>query len=367
MSGGVDFELIELLDADPSAFGPAADVSASRPPRPPRPRPQWLVPALIATVAIIATAAALLVWKPWVNDFKIRLAFPAATPTEPTLTEQLVFDVAPAELTAASLGKVEGDVDAFADAGGYFFGEPEANLRLGQIDTGRWALFYASAADDETDFESRGQAAIEVTIQGAPGQLLAAVGDPLTRLAFGPLNGLLYTVVASELSHEEAIAFADVVTFDDGAPAVSDISALDGMMPLFSVEDFSMANSLLLGAISSESSQPQVVSTHYGLESERFTVTSQRAPDAGLAPLQFLFGGEIDAVVHGEQALSFDVDTTDSLFALDVDLGSVVAWVEGGRLVMVTGQLPLAELLALAESVRPATEAEWSEIEQVAG
>ena len=86
----MDFELIELLDADPAAFGGSAVVNPPRAPRPARTRPAWMVPAAIAVVSLVAATAAMTVWKPWDNDFKIRVAFPSTAPVEPTLTEQLV-------------------------------------------------------------------------------------------------------------------------------------------------------------------------------------------------------------------------------------------------------------------------------------
>ena len=84
--------------------------------------------------------AVLVAWKPWVNDFKIRLSFPSAAPVEPTLTEQLVFDVPPAKLSAASLGTGEDALKTLADVDGYFFAAPNAeSLGMLAIRTSEYA------------------------------------------------------------------------------------------------------------------------------------------------------------------------------------------------------------------------------------
>ena len=361
MQGGAELEIIELLDADPSVFGASTSAAPIRTPRAPRPRPTWLVPAAVATVSIVAVAATAFVWKPWVNDFDVRLAFPPAAPVEPTLTEQLVFDIPPADLTAASLGTSGDEFETFTDFDGYFFAEPGAEFKLGQGGTGRWLAFYTSPYTEEDALEM-GQGSIDVTVQGAPGELIPALDDQTLQLTFGPLDGQIYQVVSSEVSQADTLAFAEVIAFDDGTPVVDDISVLDGMLPMSSLTEFNAAYSLVLMASTPRYSLPGYVTALYGTRANRFSVTSQWAPEGGLTPLQFVLGGEIDATVHGEPALTVEVDTSESVLVTGVDIGSVVAWVEAGRLVMVTGQVPVDELLELAETVRPATDAEWQAV-----
>ena len=62
--------------------------------------------------------------------------------------------------------------------------------------------------------------------------------------------------------------------------------------------------------------------------------------------------------------MTAQIETATSVLVTGAFIGSVVAWVEGGRLVMVTGQVPVDELLELAESVRPATVTEWAEVSE---
>ena len=234
---------------------------------------------------------------------------------------------------------------------------------MGQGSTGQWAAFYATPYN-EGDAPDMGQGAVDVTVQGAPGKFTPALDDQSLRLAFGPLDSRLYEVLSSEVSQSDTLAFAEVVAFDEGTPVVDDIVALGSMLPLCSLTDFNSAYSLVLMASMPRYALPGYVTALYGTRANRFSVTSQWAPEGGLIPLQFVLGGSVDATVHGEPALTVEVDTSESVLVTGADIGSVVAWVEGGRLVMVTGQVPVDELLALAESVRPATDTEWAEVSE---
>ena len=265
-----------------------------------------------------------------------------------------------ARLSAASLGTGEDELETFTDVDGYFFAAPGAEFKLGQGGTGRWATFFA--APYERDAPDMGQGTVDVTVQGVPGTLTPALGDQSLQLAFGPLDGQIYHVVSSEISQSDTLAFGEAVTFDDGTPVVDDISVLDDMLPLCSLTAFNSAYSLVLLASNPRYALPGYVSALFGTRANRFSVTSQWAPEGGLTPLQFVLGGKVDATVHGEPALTVEIDTSESVLVTGADIGSVVAWVEGGRLVMVTGQVPIDELLELAESVRPATDTEWAEV-----
>jgi len=361
VQGGADSELIEFIESDPSVFGGSTNAQTLR--TPPS-RPTWWVPVAVSLVAVLAAAASLAVWKPWENKFRVRLALPSASRPEPTLTAQLVFDNPPSALSGSSAGASE--VAASLASPGYFFAAPDASLNLGQGGTGRWAALLTTDTDESANLDA-GRSGVNVTVQGVPGVLVLAIGDQSLQLSFGPLGGRVYTIVTSEISKADTLAFAEVVGIDDGVPVIADISVLQGMRPLCTIADFNTAYGLVLTASNPDYAQPQIVAAQYGEESERFTLTSQQAPESGLVPLQFVLGGKIDSTVHGEPALTFVTDDSEALLSFGVEFGSVVAWIEGGRLIMVTGKLPVDELLQLAESVRPATDEEWNQISQVAG
>jgi len=277
-----------------------------------------------------------------------------------------VFDIPPAELTAASLGTGEDALETFADSDGYFFAAPNAEFKLGQGSTGRWAAFFATPYDEFAEADADiGQGAVDVTVQGAPGELTPSLVDQSLHLGFGPLDGQIYSVFSSEISQLDTLAFGEVVAVDDGTPILDDISVLDGMLPLCSLTDFNSAYSLVLMASMPRYALPGYVTAEYGTRANRFSVTSQWAPHAGLTPLQFVLGGSVDANMHGEPALTAQIETGTSVMVTGAIIGSVVAWVEGGRLVMVTGPMQLEDLLVLAESVRPATDTEWAKVTDI--
>jgi len=268
-------------------------------------------------------------------------------------------------VAAATLITRGSDVAAISASVGYVFGAPDASLNLRQGGTGKWAVLFTTGRDGSTDLGT-GRAAVDVTVQGVPGVLIPAIGDQSLQLSFGPRDGSIYTVVTSEISQADTLAFAESVSIDGEVPVIADVSLLRGMQPLCSITDFNTACGIVLTASNPAYPQPRISATQYGAKSDHFTLTSQRAPASGLAPLQFLVGGKINATAHGEPALTFVTDDSEALLAFGVELGSVVAWIEGGRLIMVTGRLPVDELLQLAESVRPATVDEWAEVVQVA-
>lgn len=354
---------IELIDADPDAFGPTE--RPARPPRPPRrPRP-WLAPLAFGVAAALVAAAAFVAWRPWDERRTISLRFPTSDDAAPTLTERLVLDEPPATLGAASLGlAVDGTQSSLANlegATGHFFAEPEATVGFGQASAGRWAAFFAVPEDRSTAPSIRTSSAV-ITVQGAPGQLITSVGNRTIDLTFGPIDGLMYSVVTSELTQQETLAFAGAVSAEGDASIVRDSTALARLRPVGSIADFVAALRLVAGAIEPANEQAGVVSAQYGADTDRVSVTSRSATAEILPMLRFLLGAtERDTTVHGEPALVFTADDGDPLAGSD-ELGTIVAWVEGDRAVMVSGQEDAATTTSLAETVRPATDEEWAEV-----
>lgn len=367
MHGGADSELIEFIESDPSVFGPSTRERPPPTPRTLRTRPSWTLPVAVVVVSILAAAALLVIWKPWVNEFHVRLALPSTPHVEPTLTEQLVFGNPPGTLALASVGGAVGISNTLTNADGYLFAGANATLNLGQGGSGRWAAFFAGRSD-AADPQSvpTGDGAVEVTVQGAPGAILTSLDSQNIEVNFGPIDGRVTSVVTSELTQRETLAFAETATFENGVPVVSDAGTLVGLQPLGDISSFGSVFSFVATAANPASPEATVVTAQYGPEEKRFTVTSHVADDTDLKLLRFVLGGDVNAQVHGQQALTYVANPSESLLALRVELGSVVAWVEGGRLIMVTGKLEVPELLKLAETVRPATADEWAQVIRVA-
>jgi len=360
---GADSELIEILDADPYAFGSSG---RDTPPRAPRSRPQWSVPVAVAAIAAVALVATLAVWKPWENDFQVRLTFPSLSPVEPTLTEQLVFGDPPDDLTLASVGAGEDGFNNLAGADGYFFADANANFNLGQGGSGRWATFFAGRSDSTSQTLQNGDGALDVIVQGAPGTILTSIDSQNIELNFGPIDGRFISVVTSELTQDETLAFAEASVFDDSVPVIADAWTVAGLQPVGSISRFGSVFGFVVTAANPVNAQPTIVTAQYGPEDRRLTVTSHATGDNDLKLLSFFLGGEIDSDVHGQPALTYVADPSDSLLAFGIEFGSIVAWVEGGRMIMVTGKMPVDELIELAETVRPATDDEWAEVVSVA-
>jgi hypothetical protein len=212
-----------------------------------------------------------------------------------------------------------------------------------------------------------GGGATAVTVQGAPGRLLTSVGNRTIEVTFGPVAGMIYSVVTSELSQAEALAFADTAAVDGDTASMRDAAALGDMRPIGSMTDFVAAWGLVIGASDPTSVLPGVVSAQYGPEGGRMGVTSRGATTKIVPMLRFLLGvSDDDARVHDLPALVLPMDAGDPLSGPDT-LGTIVAWVEGDRLVLVSGPHDVDAITALAESVRPATDEEWTEVQRVAG
>jgi hypothetical protein len=176
----------------------------------------------------------------------------------------------------------------------------------------------------------------------------------------------MFTVATSELSRAESLAFAESVSLDHGTPVVNDSTVLGDMRPLGSIADFATVFGLVLAIGEPGLAQARIVSAQYGSEGKQYSVTSHPTTTNAMTMAGFFFGEGQDVTVHGQPGLAFEIDGADPLLAFGSGSGTVVAWVEGGRLVIVTGPDGPLATTALAESVRPATDAEWADVARVA-
>ena len=228
-------------------------------------------------------------------------------------------------------------------------------------------MAYFSTPESESSLPDDGRpGTLQVTVQGAPAGVVTPIGDHTIQVTFGPIDANMFSVISSELSVDETLAFAESAILDADVPVITDAAVLHEMKPIGSIANFGAVYALVTTVINPVQAQAGVVTTQYGPEGARFTVSSQTAADEDLGVLDFFLGRGANASVRGRPALTFEVDASESLLAFGAEVGSLVAWVEGGRLVMVTGKLPVDELITLAETVRPATHDEWTEVMRVA-
>ena len=326
---------IDVIEADPDAFG---DQSAHAPLQPRRELPRWVVAAGLLVVAAIGITAA--IWRPWEHPPKWRTFPPAAAPVS-ALTDQLVLDLPTSHVTSLELGRDVADDEPTPI--GWVFAEPG-----GSYESDQWALFHArfstggreAAPSKSTDFVQGLQAKVRrVRVR--------------TTVTWGPVDGKYLDTETNLMGKAEALAFADAVGVVDGMPAIEHSYSLGALQPLGDVKTLArvqvlashLAGEPVLNAVS-----PTVL-TYAGDTGSVLAASIDATPDA-LEMAGFYFGDGEHITVHGLPALLFHTR----------HLGTIVAWYEGDRLVTVSGQETDAALIRLAESTRPATRVEWSEV-----
>jgi hypothetical protein len=359
--GEIDPDEIDIIDPDPTAFGPVPadpDAPAAADDAPRRRRPAWLIP--VAGVGVLVLAAlGVLVWQPWSGDDTVSLPSPQADP--PTLSGELVFGAPPAELTSSWLGNGAEEVNFFGDETiGYFFAEPGAAFDLESSDRGRWAAFTAAPVSPEDGDPMEGREGTKVTVQGVPGVLTPG---PLAQLDFGPVDGMVYSVAGAGLTNEELVALGEAVGVDDGVPVVDNRGALLGMEPIGSFASYRTIAALMILGGGDGFQQNDMVTVHYGTAPGWSVSSAASLDETSLPMLEFVFGAASGHTVHGLPAVATD---KSPLQLFDGGDATIVAWVEGGRLIVVTGPDDVEATVALAESVRAASDDEWVAVAEVA-
>ncbi|MEQ1699403.1 MAG: pyridoxine 5'-phosphate synthase, partial [Ilumatobacteraceae bacterium] len=177
---------IELIDDDPTVFGPVTVAS------PPQPRPHWVVPS--AVLACLAVAAVgLVVWAPWHHASRPPMS------NRLVLSSQPFNEVLSVMIDAAWVGPSAGEVGlVYADADAVF-----PRLRDGSGRSLRWVAY---AADSASPMQTTSAEPIR-TVQGTLG-IVSTGYSGSTQLDFGPIDGRRFTVVANGLSPDEMVAIA---------------------------------------------------------------------------------------------------------------------------------------------------------------
>lgn len=202
--------------------------------------------------------------------------------------------------------------------------------------------------------EPNGKGVEAVRVRDAAGQL-AVVGAVGFRLTFGPVAGRWVGLESSGLSRQQFLLLAEAVI---GAPegpglAIPALALPDGMV------ERAVGTPSESWLVPLSGHDAPIPSAHWTDGRSLLWYTSLRA-DASLLPtLRLGYGTAGDAIVGGHPAV-----TTET--------GSVrrVAWADGDRLYLIGSNavdgngagLPMAELLALVNRLRPATVQEWSDM-----
>ena len=151
------------------------------------------------------------------------------------------------------------------------------------------------------------------------------------------------------------------MTIRDGVPTITDDRALAGMRPVGSIAEYGAALDVVLTPGESAIPSTNLVFVQYAAAEGRYTLASVPAPHETMLPmLQFLMPQGHERTVRGAAAWVVGDGVNPDLLASGT--GTLVAWVEGGRLITVLGPDDELATLALAETIRPATDDEWAEV-----
>lgn len=324
-----DREHIDLIDVDRELFG---EIHAEPSPR--RTRIPW---GAIGAVAVVGLAAFVLWPRPERPEW--RLFQPAPVPAA-GMSDELTFDRPPGPIGTAELAPPPVDLKPEA---GYVFAEPG-----GTITTRRWASFRTRSSSLPPAPASSGFA----SVNGVPADIRRVrVRHELT---WGPVDGRTWSVTTNHLSEQEALEFANHVGYVERSPAIAYRFDLNGMEPVGSVAALDcvvLLTDLMRGERGRGAELPTVI-TWLTLDGS-VSLGSIAAPSDALPLVEFVLGDGHPTVVHNQPAVFIPSRT---------GANPVIAWIEDGRLIMVTGDETDRRLMALAESVRPATTGEWRTI-----
>jgi len=333
--GTGDIIEIDVIDADPSVFG---GHDAPGEPRVRRRPPRRVLVTVVIVVAVMSTAA--LVWRPWQHAPTWR-TFAAAPPAASSLTDQLVLDLPSSRILGLQPGQ-----NLAADEPtplGYVFAEAD-----GTYDYGTWALFHSRASNGRGEVTPSKSTAVVRGLQAKVRHVRVR-----TTVTWGPIDGNYWDVESNRLDGPAALEFANAVGVVEGVPAIERSYSLGALLPLGDVKTLTRVQVLAshLGGEPVLSRFTPTVLTYEG-DTAPVVAASIVADSDALAMAEFYFGRGSNIIVHGLPALLIETRR----------LGTLIVWQEGDRLVAVAGAEPTARMISLAESVHPATRAEWAQV-----
>jgi hypothetical protein len=325
-SGATDvievIEMIEMIEVDDEAFG-QPHATAPRMPAHRQP-PRWQVLALVGALLAVAVVVVL---QPWRSPATWRTFSVPLSPA--TLPDHQVLAAPAAPLVSVLEGSDLTDEEVLADGVGHVFAAGGATATRGQ-----WAWFRVEGVSPELT------AALPTSPTAAD---VEDLGSRRLQLVWSPQPGQRWTVETHELTTDATSTFAAAVGVHDGHAALRSGYSLQGLQPVAGIAGMVIAQRLLDGLVQGAPS-PAATVVRYRSVTTPTSVATTRSPDDAAAAVQFLLGG-IEASVHDRPATA----------ATTATLGTVVAWVEGGRLVVATGPLTPADQVAAADGVRTAT------------
>lgn len=338
-------------------------------------RRRWRVAAAIAAFAafVIVVVGALVIAAPWDDSAASHAQVivlnpeqkPGATPDEPiTLEPRLMLGEVPDGFSAAWLndgsdnGSGEMPETVFA-----LFGTPDTEFGDGPWLSIDIAPMQASGTfnairwmRDNTGMQAKAEAVDVNGLDGARGDDWNA----MDLLVFGPLEGGVVSIRSQGVAPETVLTYARGLRVVDGIAVLAE-NTVTTSIPLLATSSTGSGYWGFIYGNGNDSSNVSYTDTS-GNGNGAVNINTSRPPAADPFPvIRFLLDEPRDATVHGQPAV---VGTQDATFGGVED--TLVAWIEGGRYVVVSAPLGHDELLELAESVRPANDNEWSDLQDEA-
>ena len=189
------------------------------------------------------------------------------------------------------------------------------------------------------------------TMAGATGRSF----EGYEMLTYGPVNdGYAVTVAGPGLNQLALTDLASLVEVDDdGRPALRTGPVVEGYEPLGLFRQV-----WGVGALADGGQQSMMAVTYGGPSGDNWTSVSNTAKvvDDPLRVARFFLKNPVEGTVHGQPAIAGDIAARQPMPGQP----GRVTWIEDGFVVTLTANKSADELLALAETVREATDDEWS-------
>jgi hypothetical protein len=351
-------ELIELIDADPDAFGRSPGGRIPTPDSPGTSRRRLLA----GFIAVAAGGGVYVLFDeaPWRDHDGPERTFDDGHPTSSTLSEQLLLDIPVSQVRATTLHTqaLPASRNLLASgAVGYFFGDKAATFDTND-GKDRWMGFYSVATG--------GAAAPQVgkptdTIAGAPASI--SVSDSgASQVSWGPVDGRMFTAAAVNLSRNEIISLAEQLRVQKSTVVLLNKAGLGKLQPIGRFCDYWTLINMVQRVQQNGVHLDGVVGVFYNTGA---SVTSMPANRSTVAMAAFVLGTAKDQPlarkVHGQPAVAFAKGTG----AFNGLPATTVMWWERGRLVQVSGEGTVDDVVKLAEGTHVASAADWSAVQAV--
>lgn len=329
-----------------------------------------------AGVAVAALAGgALLVAKPWSNDDRdggtakptaSTMPRPPSDPSAvPTLSSHLMLDEVPEGYIVQWVNDAPNDV---VDDGAPMSANVLLSAKGATVDDGPWLSATVVLLDRferksfDPDAYVTSADGVAVTIGSLKGSYVAKDFSDNSQLVFGPVKeGYVVTLSSKGLTRADLTSIAAELDLDESSQdevAWPLFGATVDTLGLVTLTSYTQESNMFGGGpvgIVFGGFGGNTTDVSYSSDTASLTVSNSVAPE-GLDVLTLAHFGlskAKDVTVHDLPAVTGELPGGFGM--------SAVMWLEGGRLVVVVGS-GTDTLLAMAESVRPADDSEWSDL-----